>query len=468
MRGKVFLVGAGPGAPGLITVRALEVLREADVVFYDRLVHPSILEHAEQASLIYCGKEPGRHVWNQEEINKAILGEALSGKVVVRLKGGDPFIFGRGGEEAIALEKAGVPFKVIPGVSSATGLPGIFGIPLTHRGFSSSIAMVTGRQDPTTPSAPIDWNAVARLETIVILMGVKELPNIVENLLKIKNAKTPVAIICKGTYPDQKIIKGNLGEIVFKCEHVGLKPPALIIVGRVADFLDRFSFLDVHPLSGMEFKLIGDINKVREFENYFYDSGASIRKIAYHKKISVHVFKAIRDLKRFEWLLFYDEEAVEGFFQALYDEKIDIRSLTGKKFGVPDERIISLLNKKGIFSNIKIIRRKMPDDSLLLTSSLLKDHRKAVSVYDLVTFTAPLNITSVKKDPDYVVLLNPSGIRFIKDTNPSHLIAFTECKSILHLAGIKPEFYFDSIDDIGLFLERFNKAEANYDGQTLK
>ncbi len=460
MRGKVFLVGAGPGAPGLITVRALEVLKEADVVFYDRLVHPYILEYAEKASLIYCGKEPGRHVWNQERINEGLISEALKGKTVVRLKGGDPFIFGRGGEEAFALQKKGIPFEVIPGVTSAIGIPGMSGIPLTHRGISSTLAIVTGRQDPTCPSMPVDWDAVSRIESIVVLMGVKELPKIVDRLTRIKPLGTPVAVISHGTLHNQKIIRGSLADIVEKCKRSKVKPPAVIVIGKVVKFIEKFSMLQTFPLLGVKVELVGSSEDIRPWLEYFYNSGALVRKIAYQKTFSPEFLRILENVQDSRLLVFYDVEAVEGFFSGLHEKEIDIRELRKAKFGVASEQLASELKKHGIFSGIEVIGERIPENSLIFVSSPVKEIDRAVCMFDTQILMKCSKIDSDASHTNYTVLLSPSGIRFIKKSSYPGFLAVSMCRPLLELQGIHASHYFESFREITNFIRHFLNVET--------
>ena len=231
--GKVYLVGAGPGDRGLMTVRGLQLLRDARVVVYDQLVNPVLLEEvAVEAELVFVGKQAGTHCIGQGDINEVLIGYACRGIDVVRLKGGDPFVFGRGGEEAEALVGAGIPFEVVPGVSSAVAVPAYAGIPLTHRKFASSFAVVTGHEAIKSQSA-VDWAKLATaVDTLVILMGLHNLRTIVDKLIvNGRTPDTPVAVIRQGTTAHQKAVVGTLTDIVEKS--AGLKAPALIVVGAV-------------------------------------------------------------------------------------------------------------------------------------------------------------------------------------------------------------------------------------------
>ena len=246
-KGKVYLVGAGPGDPGLITVRALQLLRRAEVIVYDQLVNPALLEEApSSAERIFVGKQAGRHCIAQGEINEVLIHYARLEHQVVRLKGGDPFVFGRGGEEAEALADAGIPFEIVPGVSSAVAVPAYAGIPLTHRKFASSFAVVTGHEARKAQDA-VDWAKLATaVDTLVILMGLSNLSIIAAKLLAHGRApETPAAVIRRGTTEEQETIFGTLADIVEKSAL--LEPPALIVVGDVVSLADKLQWFDPMP-----------------------------------------------------------------------------------------------------------------------------------------------------------------------------------------------------------------------------
>lgn len=232
--GTVYLVGAGPGDPRLITARGLEVLRRADVVVYDRLVSPALLEEAPaEADLVFVGKAPGGHCMPQEGINDLLVAQAREGRTVVRLKGGDPFVFGRGAEEAQACADAGVPWEVVPGVSSVVGATGSASIPVTARGTAGAFAVVTAHRAGEGDDG-LDWNALARIETLVILMGVERLPNVVHALTANgRPLDTPIALIENGTLPNERVVTGTLRDVVELARAAGVRPPATIVVGEV-------------------------------------------------------------------------------------------------------------------------------------------------------------------------------------------------------------------------------------------
>ena len=249
--GKVYLVGAGPGDPGLMTVRGLQLLRSAQVVVYDQLVNPVLLDELSvDAERIFVGKKAGHHCIAQSEINEVLIVYAGRGHEVVRLKGGDPFVFGRGGEEAEALADAGVPFEIVPGVSSAVAVPAYAGIPLTHRDYASSFAVVTGHEAIKAKSS-VDWAKLATaVDTLVVLMGLKTLPHIVAQLLLHGRApETPVALVKWGTRREQETVVGTLRDIVQKATERKFTSPAVTIIGEVVTLRDRLRWFDGIPLS---------------------------------------------------------------------------------------------------------------------------------------------------------------------------------------------------------------------------
>jgi uroporphyrinogen III methyltransferase/synthase len=234
--GKVYLVGAGPGDAGLLTVRGAELLRRAEVVIYDGLVNPELLRLAPpSAELIYGGKHDRTRCVSQEELNALLLARAREGRQIVRLKGGDPYMFGRGGEEAEALAQAGIPFEVVPGVSSVQSVPAYAGIPLMHRRYNSSVTIVTGHEDPASPDNPLDWPQLARVPgTLVVLMGLKHIRQIAAALQDNgRPSDTPVAIISRGTTERQRTVVGTLASIADQVELAQLPPPAVTVIGEV-------------------------------------------------------------------------------------------------------------------------------------------------------------------------------------------------------------------------------------------
>jgi len=230
---KVYLVGAGPGDPGLITVKGLDLVKRADVIIYDRLASEDLLKHAkEDARLVYVGKRTGVHKFTQQEINEILVKEAADDKIVVRLKGGDPFVFGRGGEELSVLKDHDIAFEVVPGVTSAISVPALANIPVTDRRYSSSLTIVTGQEDPSKEGKKLNYGDL-NADTVIVLMGVKNLPKIASQMLETRKKDTPVAIIESGASDEQRVVTGTLANIVEKAKKEKIKPPAIIVIGNV-------------------------------------------------------------------------------------------------------------------------------------------------------------------------------------------------------------------------------------------
>jgi uroporphyrin-III C-methyltransferase len=244
MIGKAYLVGAGPGRADLITWRGLKVLRLAEVVLYDRLIPHELLDETRPGTeLIYVGKEPGCRTWRQEDINRLLVERVCDGKMVVRLKGGDPFVFGRGGEEALALAEAGLPFEIIPGVSSALAVPAYAGVPVTHRGVATSFAVVTGHEDGTKQEDDTNWEVLARIPTLVILMGLARIGAICDALLAAgRSPDTPSLAVSWGTTEHQRTVCVRLAELPSALVDARVVAPAVIVVGEVAALHERLAW----------------------------------------------------------------------------------------------------------------------------------------------------------------------------------------------------------------------------------
>ncbi|HEY4619868.1 MAG TPA: uroporphyrinogen-III C-methyltransferase [Nitrospirota bacterium] len=241
------LVGAGPGDPGLLTIKGKQCLEGAEVVVYDRLGTKSLLQYCNpDAEIIYAGKSPGKHPFPQEKINQLLIEKAQSGKLVIRLKGGDPFVFGRGGEEVEALAKAGIPYEIVPGVTSAIAVPAYAGIPLTHRDYASSFAVITGHEPEGHKSLADKWRAIApAADTLVFVMCMTNLREIISNLIAGgRNPATPVAVIAAGTQPQQVTVAGTLSNIVDKVNEAGLTHPAITVVGDIVALRDKLRWFD--------------------------------------------------------------------------------------------------------------------------------------------------------------------------------------------------------------------------------
>jgi len=333
-KGTVYLVGAGPGDPDLITVKAVECLKQADVVIYDFLAAPKLLKYArEDAEVIYVGKKGGDHTLPQDKINELIAEKAKEGHMVVRLKGGDPFIFGRGGEEAEILAQAGIPFEIVPGVTSAIAAPAYAGIPLTHRRYNTSVAFITGHEDPTKEESTIDWSKLATgVGTLVFLMGVKNLPSITENLIAAgRDPKTPVALVRWGTTPRQVTLTGTLETIVADVKAAGLKPPSIIIVGEVIELRETLNWFEKRPLLGKTVVVTRARAQASDLVDKLSDLGAECLECPTIKVVPPddwgHLDAAIDNLETYDWLIFTSVNGVSYFFERLYEKGLDVRAV---------------------------------------------------------------------------------------------------------------------------------------------
>lgn len=333
-KGMVYLVGAGPGDPGLITVRGLELLKRADVVIHDYLASERLLEHVRpEAETIYVGKRGGQHTYRQEEINRLLLQKAAGGGIVVRLKGGDPFVFGRGGEEAETLAAAGVPFEIIPGVTSAVACPAYAGIPLTHRSFASSAGFVTGHEDPTKPNSGIDWEKLScGVGTLVFLMGVKNLGKICERLTSCgRSPDTPVAIIEWGTTSHQKTTLGTLATITEEAARQGVAPPAIIVVGEVVSLRRELNWFESRPLFAKTILVTRAREQASTFVERLEALGANCLEVPTIEIAPPASWEpldaAIRNLASYDWVIFTSVNGVDYFLQRLAPAGADIRAL---------------------------------------------------------------------------------------------------------------------------------------------
>ena len=357
--GKVYLIGAGPGDPGLITVKGQECIRSADVVIYDYLAAPALLSHASSDSeMIYVGKKGGDHTLPQGGINQLIIEKARQGLVVARLKGGDPYIFGRGGEEAEELVAAGIPFEVVPGVTSAIAGAAYAGIPLTHRDYTSTLAFVTGHEDPTKTSSSIDWQALATgIGTLVFFMGVKNLPLITDQLQRNGMApETPVALVRWGTTTRQKTITGTLDTIVEVAREARMKAPALIVVGKVVELRNRLQWFEDRPLFGRTIVVTRARAQASGLVERLADLGANCLEYPTIEVVPVEdqtpLDRAIQDMASYDWLVFTSVNGVKYFFERLFALGKDVRALHHVRTAVIGPATAERLRQHGLRSDI--------------------------------------------------------------------------------------------------------------------
>lgn len=354
-------MGAGPGDPDLITFKGLECLRKAEVVVYDRLVNPQLLEHLpHQAEIIYCGKSPRKHTLTQDEINSLLVKKAREGKMVVRLKCGDPFLFGRGAEEALYLSKHKIAFEITPGVSSALAVPAYAGIPLTHRAYTSSVGIFTGHQDSAKESSSINWEKIATgIGTLVFLMGVENLTMIVNNLMRYgRMNSTPCCLIQQGTCLKQKSIYARLGTIVKAAEKAKIAPPAVLVVGEVAALRHKLNWYETKPLFGKKVLITRPAEAAGQSRllDLLEDSGAScletpaieIKPLENYTMLDC----AITQINDFHWVIFTSQNAVKFFKQRLDYRNKDVRILKGIKIATIGQMTQAALENLGLKADL--------------------------------------------------------------------------------------------------------------------
>lgn len=353
--GKVYLIGAGPGDEGLFTLKGLECIKKADVIIYDNLIPDSILNEARpEAKLIYAGKRAANHHLKQSETNRLLIEEALNGSMVVRLKGGDPLIFGRGGEEAMALREAGVDFEFVPGISSAYSVPAYGGIPVTHRSAASSFHVITGHEDSQKDKESLDYATLAKEEgTLIFLMGLSNLPQIVERLTAFgKDPFTPAAVISQGTTAGQKMAVGTMSNIVEEAARQGIRTPAVTVIGQTVSFHEALDWFGRRPLSHKRVLLTGTKSFVDKVCPVLQEAGAqtvNCSLIRTHFLEDETVTQAVANLGRYTWLVLTSVNGVEGFFSQLHRQHVDVRTLSSLKFAAIGGGTARALEDRGIY-----------------------------------------------------------------------------------------------------------------------
>jgi uroporphyrinogen III methyltransferase/synthase len=379
--GKVYIVGAGPGDPGLITRRGAELLGRADVVAYDRLVNAELLKLAPQAELVDVGKRPGQSAEGQARINEVLIDEARKGHVVVRLKGGDPFVFGRGGEEAELLAEAGIPFEIVPGVTSAVAGPAYAGIPLTHRDFASWAAIATGHEDPTKDSSALDWDALARAPSAVFLMGIERLDVISSSLQKAgKRAETPVAVIASATWPQQRVLHSTLEKVADAVATAGITPPAVLVVGEITQLGERLEWLSRRPLAGMRVFVTRTRAQAGKLSAMLRDAGAEPLEFPAIKIVEPSSYgpldEALKRVGRYAWVLFTSANTVEAVFRRL--PPLDARAFADSGIAAVGPATADALRAHGIEADL--VPSKYTTEALAKALGSPPDGRTAVLV----------------------------------------------------------------------------------------
>lgn len=466
-KGKVYIIGAGPGDAGLITVKAVECLRQADVVIYDYLVNEKLLNYAKNtARFIYAGKKGGDHTLSQERINSLLVDEALAGHIVARLKGGDPFIFGRGGEEAEVLASRSVPFEIIPGVTSAIAVPAYAGIPLTHRGLTSTVAFVTGHEDPLKEKSNIDWQALAGIGTLVFLMGVKNISRIAEALISHgKSPQTPAALIRRGTTPQQEIITATLADIAACALAGGFTPPAIMVVGDVVSLRGALQWFEQKPLFGKGIVITRPACQADDLAGLLEKEGAQAILFPTIKIIPPQDWssldEALHKVDAYDWLIFTSANGVQYFFERLFERNKDIRELQGVKICCIGPATAAQMKKRGI--RVDLVPEYYISESILKSFAALNLQDKKIlipraarardvlpeglkkmgAIVDVVPAYETVN--SGKKKEELLKLIRENRVDVITFTSSSTVTNFLEimgkdftCPSQIKIACIGP------------------------------
>ena len=359
MAGKVYLIGAGPGDPGLITVKGRDALARADVVVYDRLAHPALLDYAPPAAeRIFAGKARGRQALTQDGINALLAARAQAGLAVARLKGGDPFVFGRGGEEALALARAGIPFEIVPGVSSAVAAPAYAGIPVTHRGLAAGFTVVSGSEDPAKPEASVQWDALAQSlaatgGTLVTLMGWESIEKILDALQRAGlPADTPAALVQWGTWSRQRTVAGTVADVAAAGRAAGLSAPVAAIIGGVVRLRRELAWFDTRPLFGQRVLVTRSRTQASRLCALLADAGAEPVELPAIAIAPPDDFApldaALRRLSSYGWVFFASANAVESVFGRLDAQGLDARAFGNAQVGAIGPATAAALTARGL------------------------------------------------------------------------------------------------------------------------
>ncbi|BCK01017.1 uroporphyrinogen-III C-methyltransferase [Anaerocolumna chitinilytica] len=459
--GRVYLVGAGPGDAELLTLKGKRLLQSCDAVIYDRLASEKLLEYVKaDCDRIYAGKVVGNHALGQEEINQLIIDKARTCEVVVRLKGGDPFVFGRGGEEVLALQEEGIPYEIVPGVTSAIAAAAYAGIPVTHRGSSQSFTVITGHTAEEEENVPDSMADMAKIPgTLIILMGMGNLEGITEKLIKGgKHPDTPVAVVSNGTTPWQREVRGSLADICNKVKEEGMKAPAIIIIGSVAGLNMKASIC--YPLSGVRIGITGTKDLREKLTKQLEELGAETitvgaLELADYSESS-EFDQALQSLEQYHWIVFTSSNAVRLFFQRLKELTIDHRKLSHIRFAAVGSGTAKVLLEYGFYADLvpgeysaiklaqELVNAVTPMEKLLIpravqgSEELIKTLQEKNISYDDIKIYDVLNnpnLTELSqsqvKQLDYLVFTSSSGVHgFFQSSDKRELLKDTKIVSI--------------------------------------
>ncbi len=484
----VYLVGAGPGDPGLLTVRAAELIARADVILHDRLIPAEALTGARaDAELIYVGKQGGGPQMPQEEIHRLLLEHARAGREVVRLKGGDPFVFGRGGEEALVCVEAGIPFEVVPGITAGVAAPAYAGIPVTHRELASGVAFVTGHEDPSKPETALDWPALAAFPgTLVFYMGVRSLPRIAEQLVAGgRPADEPVAVVERGTLPGQRVLLATLGDVGERAATEGIRAPAVTLVGPVAALREQLAWLERRPLHGVSIAVTRARPQASGLAARLRELGAVVVEAP---AIRIEALTPeLPDLAGFDLVCVTSPNGAHALFERLAAAGLDARALAGATVAAIGPGTARALAEHGIRADLVperavaeglveslgdvpvrralIVRAREGRDVL---PDALRERGAEVEMLALyATVAEPLDAATAEAAAaaDYVTFTSASTVRFFLDAagsldGPRIASIGPATSAALRAAGIEPDLEADPHTPDGLVAALVADARA--------
>lgn len=449
-KGRVYLVGAGPGDPKLISVRGLEAIQKADVIVYDRLANPRLLKHRRpDAELIFVGKLPDKHILKQEEINHLLVDLALQGKVVTRLKGGDPSVFGRVGEEAELLAEHDVTYDIIPGITSSIAVPAYAGIPVTHRNFTSSFAIITGHEYPNKTYSGLDWEHLAKaIGTMVFLMGVANIEQISRELIRCgKPPETPVALVRWGTWADQATITGTLSDITEKVREAEFKSPAVIIVGEVVKLREKLAWVEKKPLFGRRILVTRARSQASELVDLIDDFGGEAVEFPVIKlqppsrpEAQQALDEALDDLHTYDWILLTSVNGVEFFFNRLRERRIDVRRMGNARIAAVGPKTAEALAERGIIADV--LPSKYQGEGMLeaIQADLIAGQKVLLPTADLAREYLPvkmrelgLQVTEVDVYENVLTADDGDEIIHLLQNHSIHIITFTSSSTVTNL-----------------------------------
>lgn len=460
---KVYLIGAGPGDPELLTIKGKRLIEKADIIIYDNLVNPQLLEFAKEGcEIIYVGKKANLHTLPQDEINQLLVNKYQKNTTVVRLKGGDPIIFGRGGEEAEYLSKYNIPFEIIPGITSPIAAPIYAGIPITHRKHNSMFTVITGHEDPSKLESSINWKQVAKTPgTIIILMGVKNLPNIVNELINNgRNPDEPAALIQQGTTPFQKTVTSSLKDIGKTAVDNNIKPPTIFVIGDVINLRQTINWYENLPLFGKNIAITRAKDQSLPLKNLLQEQGANVIELPTIGITAIENFDLIDEninhLDQYNWIIFTSTNGIKHFFNRLYNNGLDARKLSHCKIAVIGIATLKELEKHGIKADL--IPKKHLSSEIVEELKQLEEIKNKSFLLPRSDIAMDNIVKDIEKEggivtntPVYKTILPKEEITFIKTAIQKEsidIITFTSPSTIENLISILSKEDIERLNNI--------------------